>query len=91
MNLNLEGIPAAPRGIPQIEVTFDIDANGIVQRFCKRFRNRKRNTVTISGSSNLSKDEIEKMKKDAEAHEAEDAKLKNLLKLEIRLTSNNSY
>ena len=76
---NLEGIPAAPRGIPQIEVTFDIDANGIVHVSAKDLGTGKENTVTISGSSNLSKDEIEKMKKDAEAHEAEDAKFKELV------------
>ena len=76
---NLEGIPAAPRGIPQIEVTFDIDANGIVHVSAKDLGTGKENTVTISGSSNLSKDDIEKMKKDAEAHEAEDAKFKELV------------
>ena len=76
---NLEGIPAAPRGIPQIEVTFDIDANGIVHVSAKDLGTGKENQVTISGSSNLSKDDIEKMKKDAEAHEAEDAKFKELV------------
>ena len=78
-DFNLEGIPAAPRGIPQIEVTFDIDANGIVHVSAKDLGTGKENQVTISGSSNLSKDEIEKMKKDAEAHEAEDAKFKELI------------
>ena len=76
---NLEGIPAAPRGIPQIEVTFDIDANGIVHVSAKDLGTGKENTVTISGSSNLSKDDIEKMKKDAEAHEAEDKKFQELV------------
>ena len=76
---NLEGIPAAPRGIPQIEVTFDIDANGIVHVSAKDLGTGKENTVTISGSSNLSKDDIEKMKRDAEANEAEDAKFKELV------------
>ena len=78
-DFSLEGIPAAPRGIPQIEVTFDIDANGIVHVSAKDLGTGKENTVTISGSSNLSKDDIEKMKKDAEAHEAEDAKFKELV------------
>ncbi|MDO5089238.1 MAG: molecular chaperone DnaK [Leptotrichiaceae bacterium] len=78
---NLEGIPAAPRGVPQIEVTFDIDANGIVHVSAKDLGTGKENQVTISGSSNLSKDEIEKMKKDAEAHEAEDAKFKELVEV----------
>ena len=78
-DFNLEGIPAAPRGIPQIEVTFDIDANGIVHVSAKDLGTGKENQVTISGSSNLSKDEIEKMKKDAEAHEAEDKKFQELV------------
>nr|WP_307774816.1 molecular chaperone DnaK [uncultured Cetobacterium sp.] len=76
---NLEGIPAAPRGIPQIEVTFDIDANGIVHVSAKDLGTGKENTVTISGSTNLSTDEIERMKKDAEANEAEDKKFKELV------------
>ena len=80
-DFNLEGIPAAPRGIPQIEVTFDIDANGIVHVSAKDLGTGKENTVTISGSSNLSKDEIEKMKKDAEAHEAEDKKFQELVEV----------
>ena len=78
---NLEGIPAAPRGVPQIEVTFDIDANGIVHVSAKDLGTGKENQVTISGSSNLSKDDIEKMKRDAEAHEAEDAKFKELVEV----------
>lgn len=78
---NLEGIPAAPRGIPQIEVTFDIDANGIVHVSAKDLGTGKQNTVTISGTSNLSKEDIEKMKKDAEAHEADDAKFKELVEI----------
>lgn len=76
---NLEGIPAAPRGIPQIEVTFDIDANGIVHVSAKDLGTGKENTVTISGSTNLSSEEIERMKKDAEANEAEDRKFKELI------------
>ena len=76
---NLEGIPAAPRGIPQIEVTFDIDANGIVHVSAKDLGTGKENTVTISGSTNLSKEDIERMTKEAEANEAEDRKFKELV------------
>ena len=76
---NLEGIPAAPRGVPQIEVTFDIDANGIVHVSAKDLGTGKENTVTISGSSNLSKEDIERMTREAEANEAEDKKFKELV------------
>ena len=76
---NLEGIPAAPRGVPQIEVTFDIDANGIVHVSAKDLGTGKENRVTISGSSNLSKEEIERMTKEAEAHAEEDKKFKELV------------
>ncbi len=76
---NLEGIPAAPRGVPQIEVTFDIDANGIVHVSAKDLGTGKENKVTITGSTNLSEDEIEKMKKDAASHEAEDKKFRELI------------
>ncbi|MBC2856072.1 MAG: molecular chaperone DnaK [Cetobacterium sp.] len=76
---SLEGIPAAPRGVPQIEVTFDIDANGIVHVSAKDLGTGKENKVTISGSTNLSADDIERMKKDAEANEAEDKKFKELV------------
>lgn len=78
-DFNLEGIPAAPRGVPQIEVTFDIDANGIVHVSAKDLGTGKENKVTISGSSNLSEADIERMKKDAEAHEAEDQKFKEMV------------
>jgi len=78
-DFNLEGIPAAPRGVPQIEVTFDIDANGIVHVSAKDLGTGKENKVTISGSSNLSEEDIERMKKDAEAHEAEDKKFKEMV------------
>ena len=76
---NLEGIPAAPRGVPQIEVTFDIDANGIVHVSAKDLGTGKENTVTISGSTNLSKEDIDRMTKEAEANEAEDRKFKELV------------
>jgi molecular chaperone DnaK len=68
----LEGIPPAPRGIPQIEVTFDIDANGILKVTAKDKGTGKEQQVTISGSSNLDKGEIEKMINEAEAFKAED-------------------
>jgi molecular chaperone DnaK len=71
---DLVGIPAAPRGVPQIEVTFDIDANGIVNVSAKDLGTGKEQKITVTGSSNLSDDDIEQMKKDAEAHSAEDKK-----------------
>ncbi len=70
----LSGIAPAPRGVPQIEVTFDIDANGIVHVTAKDRGTGKEQKITISGGSALSKDEIDRMVKDAEAHAAEDAK-----------------
>ena len=83
-NFNLEGIPAAPRGVPQIEVTFDIDANGIVHVSAKDLGTGKENKVTISGSSNLSKEEIERMTKEAEAHAEEDKKFQELVEARNR-------
>ncbi|MDB5072272.1 MAG: chaperone protein DnaK [Candidatus Eremiobacteraeota bacterium] len=68
----LEGIPPAPRGVPQIEVTFDIDANGIVSVNAKDLGTGKEQKVTITATSNLSKNEIDEMVRDAEAHAAED-------------------
>jgi len=68
----LAGIPPAPRGIPQIEVTFDIDANGILNVTAKDNATGKDTRITITSSSGLSKDEVEKMAKEAEAHSAED-------------------
>ncbi|MBW2999726.1 molecular chaperone DnaK [Candidatus Woesearchaeota archaeon] len=73
---DLVGIPPAPRGIPQIEVTFDIDANGIVNVSAKDLGTKKQQQITITASSNLKEDEIEKMRKDAESHEADDKKKK---------------
>ena len=78
-NFNLEGIPAAPRGVPKIEVTFDIDANGIVHVSAKDLGTGKENNVTISGSSNLSKADIERMTKEAEANAEEDKKFQELV------------
>ena len=71
---HLEGIPPAPRGIPQVEVTFDIDANGIIHVSAKDKGTNKEQKITITASSGLSKDDIEKMKKEATAHEGEDKK-----------------
>jgi len=79
---NLTGLPSAPRGVPQIEVSFDIDANGIVHVKAKDKGTGKEQKITISNSSGLSKDEIEKMKKEAEANEAEDKQ--KLEKIEAR-------
>ena len=71
---HLDGIPPAPRGRPQIEVTFDLDANGILNVSAKDLGTGKEQKITITASSGLSKEEIEKMRKDAEVHAAEDAK-----------------
>jgi molecular chaperone DnaK len=73
-NFNLDGIPPAPRGVPQIEVTFDIDANGILNVSAKDLGTKKEQKITITAAGGLSKDEIEKMRRDAEAHAAEDEK-----------------
>lgn len=70
----LEGIPAAPRGVPQVEVSFDIDANGIVHVSAKDKASGKEQKITITSSSGLSKEEIDRMVNDAKAHEAEDKK-----------------
>ena len=71
-NFNLDGIPPAPRGVPQIEVTFDIDANGILNVSAKDLGTQKEQKITITAAGGLSKEEIERMRKDAEAHAAED-------------------
>lgn len=77
----LTGIPAAPRGVPQIEVTFDIDANGILTVSSTDKGTGKSQSITISGSSGLSEEEINKMVQDAENHKAEDAKRKEIVDL----------
>lgn len=77
----LDGIPAAPRGVPQIEVTYDIDANGIVNVSAKDLGTGKENRVTITGSTNLSAEDIERMKKDAEMNEAEDKKFQEMVEI----------
>jgi molecular chaperone DnaK len=71
---HLDGIPPAPRGMPQIEVTFDIDANGILNVSAKDKGTGKQQKITITASSGLTKDDIEKMKKEATTHEADDKK-----------------
>ena len=81
----LTGIPAARRGVPQIEVTFDIDANGIVNVSAKDLGTGKQQQITISGSTALNDDEVERMVKDAEAHAEEDAKRKE--EIEVRNNS----
>ncbi len=73
---HLTGIPPAPRGVPQVEVTFDIDANGIVNVSAKDLATNKQQSITISGSTRLSKEEIDKMMKEAELHSDEDKQLR---------------
>ena len=75
-NFQLTGIPAAPRGVPQIEVSFDIDANGIVNVSAKDLGTNKSQSITITSNTNLSDDEIERMRKEAEEHAEEDKKRK---------------
>ena len=75
-NFQLTNIPPAPRGVPQIEVTFDIDANGIVNVKAKDLGTNKEQSITITSSTNLSDDEIDKMVKEAEANKAADEKRK---------------
>jgi molecular chaperone DnaK len=76
---HLVGLPPAPRGVPQIEVAFDIDANGIVNVAAKDVATGKEQKITISGSSGLNKDDVERMVKDAEAHAAEDQNRRELI------------
>ena len=76
---HLVGLPPAPRGVPQIEVTFDIDANGIVNVSAKDMATGKEQKITITGSSGLTKDEVDRMVKDAEAHAAEDKTRRELI------------
>lgn len=75
----LDGVPPAPRGVPQVEVTFDIDANGILNVTAKEKTTGKEQTIKITGSTGLSKEEIEKMQKEAESHAADDEKKKELI------------
>src|SRR3982074_3150645 len=75
----LDGIPPAPRGMPQIEVTFDIDANGILHVTAKDKATGKSQSIRITASSGLSEEEIKKMVKDAEAHAEDDKKFNELI------------
>src|SRR6201986_4737542 len=84
---HLDGIPPAPRGVPQIEVTFDIDANGIVNVHAKDKGTNKEQKITITASSGLSEADIQKMVKDAEAHEAEDKQRKEAIEARNQLDS----
>jgi molecular chaperone DnaK len=85
---HLDGIPPAPRGTPQIEVTFDIDANGILHVSAKDLGTGKEQKISITGSSGLSKEEVERMQKEAEAHAEEDRNAKE--KIEIRNATDNA-
>jgi molecular chaperone DnaK len=85
---HLDGIPPAPRGTPQIEVTFDIDTNGILQVSAKDLGSGKEQKISITGSSGLSKEEVEKLTREAKEHEAEDLKAKE--KIEARNQAENT-
>ena len=78
---HLDGIPPAPRGVPQIEVTFDIDANGILHVSAKDLGTGKEQKISITGSSGLSKEEVEKMQREAEVHAEEDRKAKEAIEI----------
>src|SRR5205809_6867137 len=78
---HLDGIPPAPRGVPQIEVTFDIDVNGILTVHAKDLGTNKEARITVQNSGGLSKEEIEKMKRDAESHAADDKKRREVIDL----------
>lgn len=84
----LDGIPAAPRGIPQVEVTFDVDANGILNVKAKDKATNKEQSIRIEAKSGLTDEDIERMKKDAETHEADDKKKKE--EIEIRNTADHA-
>jgi molecular chaperone DnaK len=83
----LTGIPPAPRGVPQIEVTFDIDANGILNVTAKDTATQKDQKITITSSSGLSKEEVERMAKEADAHSAEDKAQRELIDAKNQLDS----
>jgi molecular chaperone DnaK len=82
---HLVGIPPAPRGMPQVEVTFDIDANGIVNVSAKDMGTGREQKITITASSGLSKDEIDRMMRDAESHSADDARKREEIEARNRL------
>ncbi len=83
----LTGIPPSPRGVPQVEVSFDIDANGILNVKAVDKASGKEQSITITASSGLSKDEVEKMKQDAKSHEAEDNKKKEVIEVKNQAES----
>ncbi|MBM3224548.1 MAG: molecular chaperone DnaK [Candidatus Tectomicrobia bacterium] len=83
----LEGIPPAPRGVPQIEVTFDIDANGIVSVKAKDLGTNKEQAITISGSGGLAKDDVDRMVRDAEVHAQEDSERRKAIETRNQLDS----
>ncbi|MEJ7713775.1 MAG: Hsp70 family protein [Pyrinomonadaceae bacterium] len=82
---HLVGIPPAPRGMPQVEVTFDIDANGIVNVSAKDMGTGREQKITITASSGLSKDEIDRMMREAESHSSEDVKKREEIEARNRL------
>jgi molecular chaperone DnaK len=84
---HLTGIPPAPRGVPQIEVTFDIDANGILNVTAKDTATGKDQKITITSSSGLSKDEVERMAKEADSHAAEDKAQRESIEAKNQLDS----
>ncbi len=84
---HLDGIPPAPRGVPRIEVTFDIDANGILNVSARDKATGKQQNITITASSGLTKDEIERMKKEAESHAAEDARNREAIEVKNQCDS----
>jgi len=84
---HLDGIPPAPRGVPQVEVTFDIDANGILHVSAKDLGTGKEQKISITGSSGLNKEEVERMQKEAELHAEEDKKAKE--SAEVRNNADN--
>ena len=86
-NFRLDGIPPAPRGVPQIEVTFDIDANGILHVTAKDLGSGRDQKISITGSSGLDKDEIEKMRRDAESHAEDDKKYRESAETRNQLDS----
>ncbi|MFB6225224.1 MAG: Hsp70 family protein, partial [Candidatus Paceibacteria bacterium] len=83
----LDGIPPAPRGVPQIEVKFDIDANGILNVSAKDKGSGKEQSIRIEASSGLSEEEVEQMRKEAEEHAEEDRKKKELVQLQNQAES----
>jgi molecular chaperone DnaK len=83
----LDGLPPAPRGVPQIEVTFDIDVNGILNVSAKDLGSGKEQKISITGSSGLSKDEVERMQREAEAHAEDDRKARE--EAEVRNNADN--